>query len=236
MKRVTWAAIAALIVTSVAAAEEPAASDLAGERERASYGWGFQLAQQLERFDLDGQLALRGLTDALAGTDPAVSDEDIQAALRAHGEKLRAAQQEKMAAEREERAAQAEVNEKAGADFLAENAKKKGVKSTESGLQYRVVEKGKGKKPSAEDRVTVHYKGTLIDGTQFDSSYDRGEPATFPLNGVIKGWTEGLQLMKTGAKYEFFIPAELAYGAAGRPGIPPNSTLIFEVELIEIAE
>lgn len=227
MKRIAWTAGATLLIASVAVAEDPAATDLASESDRASYGWGYQLAGQIEKFELDADLAIRGLQDALAGNEPALSDADIRAALQGHAQKLQASQQAKVAAEAEE-------NEKAGAAFLAENGSKKGVKTTDSGLQYRVVEKGKGKKPSATDRVTVHYKGTLIDGTPFDSSYDRGEPATFQLDRVIQGWTEGLQLMKTGAKYEFFIPADLAYGPRARPGIPANSTLIFEVELIEI--
>ena len=118
-----------------------------------------------------------------------------------------------------------------------ENRKKDGVKVTESGLQYKVLKEGKGPKPAATDKVTVHYKGTTIDGEEFDSSYRRGEPATFPLNGVIKGWTEALQLMSTGSKYQLFIPGDLAYGEQGsRGGIEPNSTLIFEVELISIGE
>jgi FKBP-type peptidyl-prolyl cis-trans isomerase FkpA len=122
-----------------------------------------------------------------------------------------------------------------GKDFLKENAGKPGVKTTKSGLQYMVLEAGEGAKPKPTDRVTVHYRGTLLDGTVFDSSYDRGKPATFPLNRVIKGWTEGVQLMKTGSKFKFFIPHDLAYGARGSgPKIGPNETLIFEVELLEI--
>ena len=109
-----------------------------------------------------------------------------------------------------------------------------GVSVTDSGLQYRVLQEGTGVKPTTSDKVSVHYKGTLTDGTQFDSSYDRGQPATFGVTQVIKGWTEGLQLMAEGSKYEFVIPSELAYGAPGRPGIPPNSVLIFEVELLEV--
>jgi len=123
-----------------------------------------------------------------------------------------------------------------GAQFLADNAKKEGVQTTASGLQYKVLEAGTGASPSASDTVEVHYKGTLIDGTEFDSSYSRGQTISFPLNRVIAGWTEGVQLMKEGAKYEFYIPYNLAYGQMGTPGgpIPPYATLIFVVELIAI--
>lgn len=124
----------------------------------------------------------------------------------------------------------------AGADFLKENGKKEGVKTTASGLQYKVIKEGEGKNPKATDTVRVHYRGTLLNGTEFDSSIKRGEPAEFPLNRVIKGWTEGVQLMKEGAKYQFFIPSNLAYGERGTPGGPigPNETLIFEIELLKV--
>ena len=126
-------------------------------------------------------------------------------------------------------------NMEQGKKFLEENGKKSDVKTTASGLQYKILKEGTGKKPLATDNVEVHYRGTLIDGTEFDSSYKRNETINFPLNGVIAGWTEGLQLMKEGAKYEFYIPSELAYGSSGTPGgIPPNSVLIFEVELIKV--
>ena len=130
----------------------------------------------------------------------------------------------------------ADPNLEKGEAFLKENSTKEGVKTTASGLQYKVLKEGKGKSPQATDTVQVHYKGTLLDGTEFDSSYKRGEPATFPLNRVIPGWTEGVQLMKEGAKYQFTIPSKLAYGEGGTPGgpIPPNATLIFEVELVSI--
>lgn len=127
-----------------------------------------------------------------------------------------------------------EENKKEGEAFLAKNKERKGVKTTASGLQYEVLQKGKGASPTPSDKVTVHYKGNLIDGSTFDSSYDRGQPATFSVGGVIKGWTEALQLMKIGAKWKLFIPPNLAYGERGRPSIPPNATLIFEVELISI--
>jgi FKBP-type peptidyl-prolyl cis-trans isomerase len=130
----------------------------------------------------------------------------------------------------------ADPNSEKGEAFLAQNAKKEGVKTTASGLQYKVLKEGAGKSPQATDTVSVHYRGTLLDGTEFDSSIKRGQPAEFPLNRVIPGWTEGVQLMKVGAKYQFTIPSKLAYGASGTPGgpIPPNATLIFEVELLAI--
>ncbi|MEX0916425.1 MAG: FKBP-type peptidyl-prolyl cis-trans isomerase, partial [Wenzhouxiangellaceae bacterium] len=134
-----------------------------------------------------------------------------------------------------QRGEEARINREEGEAFLAANADKAGITVTESGLQYRVIEEGEGASPDADDRVTVHYRGKLISGVEFDSSYSRGEPATFGLNQVIPGWTEGLQLMQKGAKYEFFVPSDLAYGEQGRPGpIGPNSTLIFEVELLEV--
>ena len=135
--------------------------------------------------------------------------------------------QQKQAATAQKNAAEAEK-------FLGENKTKEGVKTAGSGLQYKVLKEGAGAQPKSSDSVTVNYRGTLLDGTEFDSSYKRGEPATFPVGGVIKGWTEALQLMKVGSKFQLFIPANLAYGEQGRPGIPPNSVLIFEVELMDV--
>jgi FKBP-type peptidyl-prolyl cis-trans isomerase FkpA len=159
---------------------------------------------------------MQGIEDAVKGADPKLSDEEIQAAFETLGKEIAA------------------NNKKSGEDYAAKNAKREGVTTTKSGLQYEVLKEGTGKSPKATDVVSVHYLGTLIDGTKFDSSYDRKMPAEFQLNMVIAGWTEGVQLMKEGAKYKFVIPSELAYGEAGRPGIPANSTLVFEVELISV--
>ena len=170
-------------------------------------------------------LNVESFTDAVKavfdGSTPALSPEEAQKVINDYLEDL-----QKKATE----AAQAEAK-----SFLEANAAKEGVKVTESGLQYKVIKEGEGAQPKAEDEVTVHYTGKLLNGTVFDSSVNRGEPATFPLNRVIPGWTEGVQLMKEGAKYEFFIPSDLAYGPQGIPNvIPPHSTLIFEVELIKV--
>lgn len=176
---------------------------------------------------LDDALIIKGFQDAMAD-NAALTDEQIQTALQA----LDQTRNEWAEANREKMVAEAKV---ASETFLTENAKKEGIQVTESGLQYEVIEAGDGEQPKAEDTVTVHYRGTLVDGTQFDSSYDRGEPATFPLNRVIKGWTEGLQLMKTGAKYRFYIPSDLGYGERGAgQNIPPHAALIFDVELLKI--
>src|SRR5438445_4381701 len=129
-----------------------------------------------------------------------------------------------------------EKNKKEGMDFLAKNKTAEGVKTTPNGLQYKILKQGTGKTPTASDTVIAHYRGTLIDGTEFDSSYKRGEPSKFPVGGVIKGWTEALLLMPVGSKWQLFIPSDLAYGENGRPSIPPNSTLLFDLELISIKE
>ena len=170
------------------------------------------------------------MRDAFEGAEARLTDEEINAEMVAF--------QGKLEAEREaEQAVVADGNAEAGAAFLAENAQREGVVVTESGLQYEVVTAGEGQSPSPEDQVEVHYRGTLIDGTVFDSSYDRGQTVTFGVTQVIPGWTEALQLMKEGAKYNLYIPSELAYGAGGAGQvIGPNSTLIFEVELIAIVE
>lgn len=199
--------------------------------EKVSYVLGVNIGRSMKRdyVDIDPELLARGLKDALYGDDDAVivSDEDMQAVMEMWQETQMQRIQQKMA----EQAAQ---NKADAAEFLAENAKRDEVTVTESGLQYEVLRPAEGPKPGPEDTVSVHYRGTLLDGKQFDSSYDRGQPATFPVGGVIPGWVEGLQLMSVGSKYKLYIPPELAYGERGNRGIEPNSALIFEVELLEI--
>lgn len=192
--------------------------------DKLSYAWGLAMGSQLKGMGvekLDFEAFGNAVKSVFTGETPEMSPEDAQKIITEYLEEL-----QKKATE----AAQAESK-----SFLDENAKKEGVKVTASGLQYRVLKDGEGAQPTAEDEVTVHYTGKLLNGTVFDSSVNRGEPATFPLNRVIPGWTEGVQLMKEGAKYEFYIPSDLAYGPQGIPNvIPPHSTLIFEVELIKV--
>jgi FKBP-type peptidyl-prolyl cis-trans isomerase FkpA len=174
----------------------------------------------------DQDLIIKGFLDTMGGNS-LMDDETLNATLMADEQEFKA-QQQALAQQQEA------DNKSKGAAYLAENAKKEGVTVTESGLQYEVITAGESKQPKATDTVKVHYRGTLLDGTEFDSSYSRGTPATFPLNRVIAGWTEGLQLMKEGAKFKFHIPSELAYGARSTGAITPHSTLLFEVELLEV--
>ncbi|AXV66639.1 MULTISPECIES: FKBP-type peptidyl-prolyl cis-trans isomerase [Pseudoalteromonas] len=205
------------------------------EAQQQAYGIGASVGNFLNQdladkkelgVELDEALLKRGFEDALAG-NAKLDDEKIREVLTALDQSIRTKQQEKAKVEAEQSKAE-------GEKYLAENAKKEGVTVTESGLQYEVISQGDGEKPVATDVVKVHYKGTLLDGTEFDSSYSRNEPTTFPLNRVIPGWTEGLQLMPVGSKYKFTIPADLAYGERDLGKIPANSTLVFEVELLEI--
>ncbi len=216
----------ALAVGPVFAAEK---AELKTQKEKVSYAIGIDMGNSLKRnsIDVDVEMLVKGMRDSLSGGKALMTDQEVRETLIAFQKEFQAKQQEKMKA-------LAEKNKKEGDAFLAENKKKEGVKTLPSGLQYKVISEGKGVSPKETDTVTVHYRGTLIDGTEFDSSYKRNEPATFPVNGVIKGWTEALQLMKEGAKWKLFIPANLAYGESGRPGIPPNAVLIFDVELIKI--
>jgi FKBP-type peptidyl-prolyl cis-trans isomerase FklB len=204
-------------------AAEPKA--LTSQKEKASYGIGMNVATRFksDAIDLDVDAFVRGFKDALAEAKPAVSEQEIRQAITAMTEEV----QKKMSE-------QGEKNKAAGEAFLAKNKKEKGITTTGSGLQYQVLREGNGAVPKETDKVKVHYKGTLMDGTVFDSSYDRNEPISFPVTGVIKGWVEALQKMKVGSKWKLFIPSDLAYGEGGQGKIPPNSPLIFEVELLDI--
>lgn len=218
--------------------DKPAATQPAGPlKERAGYVLGLIVAQQLQRMGLppevvgefDEQSFVKGMSDTLQGAKPKLSRDDMQMTMMEF---------QKVIVEKSEKAMKeaGEKNKVAGEAYLAKNKTAEGVKTTASGLQYKVLKEGTGKAPAAADSVTVHYKGTLVDGTVFDSSYDRGEPASFPVSGgIIKGWTEALLLMKIGSKYQLAIPADLGYGEFGRPPqIGPNAVLVFEIELISI--
>jgi FKBP-type peptidyl-prolyl cis-trans isomerase FklB len=207
------------------AQETPVLKD---QRDKVSYIIGMDIGMNLKKqaIDIDSNILAKGVKDALSGAKPLLTQKEIQETM--------AAFQKEMMAKKEEVAKQ---NKKDGEIFLSENKKKEGVKTLLSGLQYKVIKAGTGKKPKSTDTVTVHYRGTLIDGTEFDSSYKRGQTVSFPVSGVIPGWTEGLQLMEEGAKWQLFIPSNLAYGERGTGGIiGPNATLIFEVELVSIQE
>lgn len=203
-----------------------AAKELKTDAEKFSYTIGYQIGFSLKResMEVDAKLVAQAIEDVLKGRKPAMSEDDMRAAY--------AAGQQRMAAKKAEKGKAAK---KKGEDFLAKNKSKKGIKTTKSGLQYKVVKKGKGKQPKTTDTVVVHYKGTLIDGTVFDSSYQRNQPLTIPLTNVIKGWQEAMPMMKTGSKWQVYIPSDLAYGPNGAGGnIGPNEALIFDIELIDI--
>ena len=216
-----------LLVSSVNAQDKP---DLTNPKQKTSYAIGVDVASTLKDrdIDLDPKALAAGISDTLAGK-PALNQQEVDDTLS----KLR---QELMAKAEAKEKVEGEKNLKEGKTFLEANAKKEGVKTTATGLQYKVLKSGAGASPQKTDTVKVHYHGTLIDGTVFDSSVQRGEPITFPVSDVIPGWTEALQLMKVGDKWQLFIPSSLAYGEQSPPGskIGPNSTLLFEVELLGI--
>ena len=202
------------------------------EKQKVSYMVGMMFGQQLGSIkdEIDPAIVAQAMSTSVAGGDLLMTQEEAQQVSQEFSRKM----QGKMEAERK---AAADTNKAEGDKFLAGNKGKPGVKTTASGLQYQIVSEGRGPKPTANDTVRVHYTGTLLDGTKFDSSVDRGQPAEFPLSGVIPGWTEGLQLMPVGSKFKFWIPANLAYGEQGTPGpIGPNQTLVFDVELLEIVK
>ncbi|MEM1250637.1 MAG: FKBP-type peptidyl-prolyl cis-trans isomerase [Acidobacteriota bacterium] len=224
---VCLAAFVACGAESTATAAQGEDSGLETFEQRLSYIVGANLGKQLaaDGIEVDLDVVLQGLKDTLSGGEMKIGQDQIQATMQ----ELQSKMQEKMTAA-------AQTNLEAGQAFLAENGTKEGVVTLDNGLQYRIISEGTGAKPAATDRVTVHYTGTLIDGTKFDSSRDRGMPTTFGLNQVIAGWTQALQLMSVGSQWEVFIPAELGYGMQPPPGSPigPNSALVFDVELIGI--
>jgi len=221
MKYAGIAALCLMLLACQGNTQEKA--QLKTQKDSVSYAIGHDIAKNLKKqsFDIDPDILAKGLKDVMTDVKPALNDTQSQAAIMSYQQHMMNVQSEK--------------NKAAGDAFLAENKKKDGVVTLPSGLQYKVEKMGTGKKPKAEETVTVHYIGKLVDGTEFDNSYKRGEPATFPVNGVVKGWTEGLQLMPVGSKWTLYLPPDLAYGERGAGQvIPPNATLIFEVELVSI--
>jgi FKBP-type peptidyl-prolyl cis-trans isomerase FklB len=229
MKRgIAMAMCAAVTLSGAAFAAD--APELKTEKEKISYSIGMDIGGNLKRgtVDVDPDLLARGLKDTYGGGKTILTEDEARKTITDFQKTLMAKQAETMQK-------LGEKNKVDGEKFLAENGKKEGVKTLPSGLQYKEITPGTGKSPKSTDTVTTHYKGTLIDGTEFDSSYKRGQPATFQVSGVIPGWTEALQLMKEGAKWQLFVPSNLGYGerGAGRE-IGPNATLIFEVELVSV--
>lgn len=224
MKSLFRGALIASLLATPALANEPS-TDL----EKLSYSLGIILGERIQNDfgDLDPNFVLEGLKDSKDPNSWKLDRPAINQAVQDAQTRIRAQQEQQVEA-------MSEANLKSGEAFLAENAKKDGVTVTASGLQYRVITEGAGDAPKATDTVKVHYEGRLISGDVFDSSIARGEPVSFPLNGVIPGWSEGVQLMKVGSKFEFTIPSALAYGPSGTGPIPPNSVLVFDVELLEI--
>jgi FKBP-type peptidyl-prolyl cis-trans isomerase FklB len=220
--------LGAVCIASIGLAQDKA--QLKDQKDKASYSIGYDIGETFKKqnVELNPDTLFSGLKDALAGKEAALTKEDREKTLQAFQKEM---MEKQIAASKEA----ATKNAAEGEKFLTENKKKDGVKTTTSGLQYKVLKEGSGASPKETDTVVTNYKGTLIDGTEFDSSYKRNEPASFPVNRVIKGWTEALQLMKPGAKYQLFIPSSLAYGERGAGQlIGPNATLIFDVELLSI--
>ena len=224
MKSLFRGALIASLLATPALANEPS-----NGLDKISYSLGIILGERIQNDfgDLDPNFVLEGLKDSKDPNSWKLDRPAVNQAVQDAQTRIRVQQEQQVEA-------MAEANLKSGEAFLAENAKKDGVTVTASGLQYRVITEGAGEAPTATDTVKVHYEGRLISGDVFDSSIARGEPVSFPLNGVIPGWSEGVQLMKVGSKFEFTIPSALAYGPSGTGPIPPNSVLVFDVELLEI--
>ncbi|HUI52777.1 MAG TPA: FKBP-type peptidyl-prolyl cis-trans isomerase, partial [Terriglobales bacterium] len=216
---------------STAAKPKPAPLTLTTQAQKVSYAIGMGLGKNLKRdsVDIDPAVLLRGLKDAISGAKPLLTDDEAKAAITQLQTEVRAKEEEKSKVAALE-------NKMKGDAFLAANKTKEGVITTPSGLQYKIIKEGTGPKPAVDDVISCNYRGTLVDGTEFDSSYKRGQPLKIPVGQVIKGWTEAMQLMPVGSKWDLYIPSALAYGERGAPGSPigPNSTLIFEVELLSI--
>jgi len=224
MKQTISAAIIALLAVPALNAQD-APKD---QKDKVSYSIGLNMGTKMKKdnVELNPQMIAKGIDDGITGAKPLLTDEEMQQAMQAFQTEM----QTKMMQKQKDAG---EKNKKDGEAFLAENKTKDGVKTLPSGLQYKIVSEGKGDKPKSTDKVTVNYRGTLVDGTEFDSTFNR-KPATFPLDKVIPGWTEGIQLLAVGTKAQLFIPPNLAYGENAPPMIGPNSTLIFEVELLDI--
>jgi len=206
--------------------------ELKDQKDKVSYSIGINIGKNLKKqsVEVNPDILLQGIKDALSGGKTLMTDQEVNETMMNFQKEMMAKQQARMKE-------LGEKNKKEGEAFLAENKKKEGVKTLPSGLQYKIIKEGDGKIPTINDTVTVNYRGTLIDGTEFDSSYQRGKPATFPVKGVIAGFSEALQLMKVGSKWQLFIPSNLAYGERGAGNeIGPNATLIFELELVSIKE
>jgi FKBP-type peptidyl-prolyl cis-trans isomerase len=228
--RISVVLVGILAFGSWGQAQEP--KSLKDQKEKLSYVIGVDIGKALQKqgVPIDPEIVAKGIKDGVSGGKLLMSDQEIQETMMAFQKEMRAKQEE---ANKQ----LGEMNKKEGETFLAQNKTKEGVTTLPSGLQYKVVKAGTGKKPKATDTVVTHYKGTLLNGTEFDSSFKRNQPATFKVNGVIRGWTEALQLMEEGAKWILYVPAALAYGDRGAgQQIGPNATLIFEIELISIQE
>ena len=226
MKKVFVLLLLSLFVVGAVSADDKFKS----QQEKIGYAIGMNIATNMmqQKVDVDADQLAAGLMAVLKGEETVITQEEM-------GQILTAYQQEMQMKQMAEAAAVAAKNEKLAQEYLEKNGKQEGVVTLESGLQYKVIKTGAGASPAAESKVEVHYSGTLLDGTEFDSSYKRGEPASFPVNGVIPGWTEALQLMQEGDKWQLVIPSELAYAERGAPPmIPPNATLVFEVELLKV--
>ncbi|OFZ19927.1 MAG: hypothetical protein A2Z20_07735 [Bdellovibrionales bacterium RBG_16_40_8] len=223
LEKIITSVVCGGLLFTITACDKP---NLTQDKGKYSYSIGVQVARNMkqQQIDIDAKAFSAALEDVMTDKQLRLSDQERDQALRKMSEGLQA-----------KSAVVAQENIKKGVEYLEENKKKDGVKVTESGLQYKVITEGAGSKPKSEDTVEVHYRGTLIDGKEFDSSYSRNQPAQFPVKAVISGWTEALQLMKESSKYQLVIPANIAYGERGSPpSIPPNSVLVFEVELLKI--